>query len=397
MRIVVIGGSGNVGTAVLRRLAASGGHELVGVSRRAPRPVEPYAAATWHGIDVSEPDSEDRLVAALRGADAVVHAAWLIQPAHDQNLLRRTNIEGTARIARAVVAAGVPHLVYLSSVGAYAAASKERRVDESWPTDGVPSSVYSRHKAAVEHLLDRLEGPVVTRLRPGLIMQRAAACEIARYFIGPLVPGLVYRAARDGKVPLLPLPSNFVVQFVHADDVARAVELAVLGRVGGAFNLAAEPPLGPRELAELVGARHVPVPGTLVRAAAAATWRLRLQPTAGGWVDLALAAPVMDVTQARDILGWTPTHTAQEAVRELIEGLAEGAGHPTSPVLRGHNGNGNNSHGSNGNGGNGNGGTDTGSGPPTAHGELAGAASPADPTGAAAPVNPGGTGGEDGR
>ena len=34
---------------------------------------------------------------------------------------------------------------------------KDRRVDESWPTTGIPTSFYSRHKAEVERLLDRFE------------------------------------------------------------------------------------------------------------------------------------------------------------------------------------------------------------------------------------------------
>ncbi len=57
----------------------------------------------------------------------------------------------------AVAAAGVPALVYASSVGAYSPGPKDQPVDESWPTDGVASSFYSRHKVAVERNLDRFE------------------------------------------------------------------------------------------------------------------------------------------------------------------------------------------------------------------------------------------------
>lgn len=45
MRIVVTGASGNVGTALLRRLR--GEHELVGVVRRPPPPVAPYDGMRW--------------------------------------------------------------------------------------------------------------------------------------------------------------------------------------------------------------------------------------------------------------------------------------------------------------------------------------------------------------
>ena len=80
----------------------------------------------------------------------------------------------------------MPALVYASSVGAYSPGPKDRRVDESWPTAGIESSFYSRHKAEVERLLDRFERETpsvrVVRLRPALIFKREAASGIRRLF-----------------------------------------------------------------------------------------------------------------------------------------------------------------------------------------------------------------------
>jgi nucleoside-diphosphate-sugar epimerase len=76
----------------------------------------------------------------------------------------------------------------------------------------------------------------------------------------------------------------------------------------------------------------VPVPEALARAFTALTWRLRLQPTPPGWLDLALNVPLLDVTRARDELGWEPRHTAGEALLELLAGLREAAGAPTPPL-----------------------------------------------------------------
>ena len=60
----------------------------------------------------------------------------------------------------AAAAAGVSALVHASSVGAYAPGPDvRRRVDESWPTDGIPSSFYARHKAQAERALDAVEAP----------------------------------------------------------------------------------------------------------------------------------------------------------------------------------------------------------------------------------------------
>ena len=177
MRVVVVGASGNVGTSVLRELADEPGVESVlGVSRRVPD--MQFPKVRWQAADVAGSE----LAPLFRGADAVVHLAWLIQPGRDRRATRRVNVEGSERVFRAVVEAGVPSLVYASSVGAYAPGPKERRVSEDWPTTGVASSFYSRDKAAVERILDRLEveqpGLRVVRFRPGLIFSREAASEI---------------------------------------------------------------------------------------------------------------------------------------------------------------------------------------------------------------------------
>ncbi|MGM1061867.1 NAD-dependent epimerase/dehydratase family protein [Saccharothrix sp. Mg75] len=334
MRIVVTGATGNLGTALLRALAGETDISVHGVSRRPPRDEDAYRGVAWTPLDLSREGAEVPLTEVLRGADAVVHLAWRIQPGHDERALYRANVAGSDRVFTAAAGAGVPHLVHMSSVGAYSPAAKDRAVDESWPTDGVPTSYYSRHKAAVEHLLDQveLEHPALTvsRVRPGLVLQPEAAAEIKRYFLGLLVPHALFRL----RTPVLPLPRGMVLQFAHADDVADAVTRVLLGRHPGAFNVVCDPVITPEVLAGVLGARHVPIPPAALRTAAKVTWNLRLQPTSHGWVDLALNAPVLDATRAREVLGWQPRHDARDALRQLLTGLARKDGLPASPPLR---------------------------------------------------------------
>jgi UDP-glucose 4-epimerase len=338
VKIVVVGGSGNIGTAVLRRLSAvRGEHALSATARRIPNPAAPYDAARWERIDVSDPASTQEMTYLFDGADAVVHLAWQVQPSHDTAALRRANREGSERVVRAAMGAGVPHLVYLSSVGAYSPAEGAARVDESWPTGGVWGSSYSADKAAVERTLDWAEGDhpylLVTRLRPALVFQRDAASEILRYFVGSLVPSAVFRGLLKGSVPVLPLPKGLSFQCVHADDVAQAVELAIRERAGGAFNLAAEPVLTRQRLAEMLQSRPVTLSPGLLRTVVAGSWRTRLQPTSPGWVDMGLALPLLETTRARTDLGWEPEHDAVATLRELIDAMAHGDG-TSSPALR---------------------------------------------------------------
>ena len=328
MRIVVVGASGNVGTSLLSALVADPDvGSVLGLARRLPTLRVPKVE--WAAADVSR----DELVPHFRGADAVVHLAWAIQPSRDRDLMWRINVHGSDRVFRAVAEAGVPALVYASSVGAYSPGPKDRLVDESWPTNGVRTSFYGRHKAEVERRLDRFEHehPEVrtVRLRPGLIFKREAASGIRRLFVGPLFPSPL---ARKGLVGLVPDIPGLRFQAVHSLDVGEAYHLAVKRDASGPFNIAAEPVLDPSELARIFGARTVPVPRGVARAAAAVSWRLRLQPTPEGWVDMALGVPLLDTTRARTELGWSPSRRADDALLELFDGLRERAGVETPPL-----------------------------------------------------------------
>jgi hypothetical protein len=83
------------------------------------------------------------------------------------------------------------------------------------------------------------------------------------------------------------------------------------------------------ELGRLLGARPRRVHPGLLRALADLSWRLRLQPSPSGWVDMALGVPIMSTQRARTELGWTPRHSAGDALLELLAGLRDDAGGPT--------------------------------------------------------------------
>jgi UDP-glucose 4-epimerase len=333
MKVVITGATGNVGTSLIDALARDDDvTEVVGLARR--RPAWQAPKTRWVLADVRR----DELTDHLRGAAALVHLAWQIQPSRDLEQLHATNVVGTARVLEAAVAAEVRTVVHASSVGAYSPGpDKERLVDESWPTHGVDDSSYARHKAYCERLLDTLEAEqpdiAVLRLRPGLIFKRGAASGIRRLFLGTLFPNVLLRPRL---LPVLPDPSAIRVQALHSADVGEAYRLAlkagVAGAARGAFNVASEPVLDASVMADLLGARTVRVPSRLLRPAAAATWRLRLHPVEPGWVSLALAAPLLDTGRIRRELGWSPRFSATEAVEELLVGIRDGAGGPTAPL-----------------------------------------------------------------
>jgi len=340
MKVVVLGASGNVGTAVLRALReADDVTEVTAVARRTPlrTPPAPYDVASWTSVDIGAHDGDAvtrTLAQAMDGAAAVIHLAWAIQPNHDRVRLRRTNILGTSRVLAAARAAGVDHVVVASSVGAYSPSHDDALHDETWPTKGIPSCEYSVDKADLEQLLNEHQSDhpevLITRLRPALIFQRDAGSEIMRYFIGRWVPASAFK----GNLPTITWPYSTRVQSVHADDVAQAYLGAVRTRPGGALNIAADDVLGGPQIASLLsGGRFQEVPALAVRAAVSAGWNARVLPVSPGWVDMAATITLMSTARARSVLGWEPRHTALDTVAEVLDGMVEGVG-TASPPLR---------------------------------------------------------------
>lgn len=328
MRVVIVGATGNIGTSLVEAL----GHDrevtsILALSRRRPswRP----AKTTWATVDITHGD----LVHQFRRADAVVHLAWIFQPTHDPVRTWRTNVLGSLRVFEAVAEAGVPALVHASSVGAYAPGPQRGFVDETWPTHALPTAAYGREKSYLERALDtfELEHPRVrvVRLRPGFIFKHSAAPEQRRLFAGPLIPGFL---VRPSLVPVVPDLPGLRFQALHSFDAAEAFRRAVVGEVRGAFNVAAEPVLDARTLADLLGARVVRVPRGLVRSLVATAWHLHAVPASPTLLDLALSLPAMDVTRARTELGWQPTMSSLDAVTAFLQGLRATTGGPTPPL-----------------------------------------------------------------
>lgn len=342
MKVAIVGASGNAGTALLHALRDEARiDEIVGIARRTPdTSADPYDAARWERIDIAVPAVDDtadarvidRIAEAIAGADCVVHLAWLIQPNHRRDVLRRANVDGTRRVIEACLRAGVGHLVCASSVGAYAGVRDDRPRDESWPATGIPSSHYAVDKAAQERLLDDAEarGLRVARLRPALVFDRDAASEITRLFVGALVPPALLR---PGGVPVLPLPAGLRVQVVHGADVADAYRRAIVNRATGPFNIATEPLLRGGDLAAVLDhGRHVAVPSAVLRPLLHVAWRAHAIAADPGWLDMAMRVPVMDTSRARRELGWSPQRDARDTLRELLTAVADGAGTPSAPL-----------------------------------------------------------------
>src|SRR5437764_13059147 len=103
MRIVVVGATGNAGTSLLESLVDEQRvEEIVAVARRAPS--RTFPRTTFVRADIAQSE----LAPIFRGADAIVHLAWLIQPGRDESVTYRVNVAGSERVFKAAIEAAVP-------------------------------------------------------------------------------------------------------------------------------------------------------------------------------------------------------------------------------------------------------------------------------------------------
>jgi nucleoside-diphosphate-sugar epimerase len=286
--IAVTGVSGVLGQRLLLRLADDRSVDrVVGIDAR-DSAVSP-AKLQLHRADVATAD----LKPLLHGVDALAHLAFLVAPHRDLRLMARINVDGTRRVLDAAGAAGVNTIVYMSSALVYGA----------WPTNPVPLTedapikpnaglAYAAHKAETERLAsewrDGHPGATLAVLRPVTVVGPGADNWVTR---------LVLDAARaNGTRPPM--------QFVHADDVAAAIQLAINRRLDGVYNVAPDGWIAGDEARSLAGGRRVSLPSGLAA-------RLdRSLAEARPWLE----QPWVVANDRLKAAGWAPTHTNEEAL-----------------------------------------------------------------------------------
>jgi UDP-glucose 4-epimerase len=328
--VAVTGPTGEIGRSFLRAL--EGCEEVAEIRGMARRPFDP-AAHGWTRTsyvrgDVLDRDAVDRFVA---GADVVVHLAFLIFGGAEES--RRVNLAGSRNVFDAAVAAGARRLVYTSSVAAYGFhpdAHLPLREDDG--PRGSEEFYYSAQKAELEGALAESLAGTATQawvFRPSIVggPDSPALVTNVPYVGAPALVGGPLRALLDrlpGR-PVVPDP-GVPLQIVHADDVATALVLGVLGRgEPGVYNLAADGDFTMADLARELGWWSVPVPDLAVDLTAQLVRTVPGLPTQASWIEAARVPVVMDTSRATGVLGWAPRHDAAATLRATVQGaLAAG-------------------------------------------------------------------------
>jgi nucleoside-diphosphate-sugar epimerase len=323
LTVAVTGPTGTFGFGLMPLLQTDARvGRVVGVARR---PFDP-AAHGWSKLDYRQGDVRDpgALTEAFAGADVVVHLAFLIISGKRETT-RAINVEGTLNAFRAAAEVGARRFVYASSIAAYGFhRDNPVGMTEDWPTRPADRLFYAQEKAELEELLEaeaaRHPGTDLYLLRPPIVLGPHAVGAKA-----DLPAPLVWLGRRllgeDGRLPM-PLPAlvpDLPIQFIHQDDVGAALLQCVVGAgPPGAYNIAADDLLTAADVAQELGLLAVPLPAGPVHGVARALARLPWLPSVVEWVEAASHPAVMDTTRAKTELGWTPRHSAREALRETF-------------------------------------------------------------------------------
>ncbi len=229
MKAFVTGGTGFIGSRVARRLRERG-DEVVALVR------SPAKAAELRelGCELVEGDlsSDDAIRRGVEGCDAVFHVAAVYKvgiPDSEHAAMRDANVGGTQRVLDAAVAAGVPRIVYVSTVGVFGN-THGQVVDETYERNGgewlscYEQTKWESHQVALDRIA---KGAPVVIVQPGGVYGPGDHSEL----------GNIIDQARTGKLKLMMFPETGF-NLVHVDDVADGILLAYdKGRPGESYVL----------------------------------------------------------------------------------------------------------------------------------------------------------------
>lgn len=307
-RIIVTGAAGYVGGPLCRLLLEDPDVHVVGLDwARLPHGVEGIREIleqdrfSFHRVDVRD-------VAALRphlqDADAVVHLAAVVgDPASrlEPALTREINVEASKGLIDEAGAAGVRHLVFISTCSNYGVSSPDEFVTED--AELRPLSLYAETKVEVERALEDAPVPS-TRLRFSTVYGVAP-----RMRFDLTVNQFAAEAWRDRRLAIY--GAQYWRPYLHVEDAARAV-VTVLSRpdvaIGRTYNVGDTGENYTKGLLyELLATR---IPGLDVE-----------------WVDVAEdpRSYRVDFSRIRDELGFEVSRRVPEGVDQVLAYLDAGA------------------------------------------------------------------------
>ncbi len=309
VKVAVTGGSGQLGTLVLRRLIDDRDvARVVDLDRVPPSLVS--GKLEFREIDVRD---RERLRSAVDDCDALIHLAFAVTAKLPREVFDAINVGGSENVFRAAAAAGIRRVVYVSSIAAYGVVpGHPRPIVESTPRVLQQDFPYAAAKYRVEAVLDAFETEHpdvrIARLRPSILIGRRFGNPLAQALAGPLANGELLVSS---SAPML---------VVWDEDVADAAVAALFREAHGAFNLCADEPLPPAELAARVGLRPRRVTKSMLWLSSVLAKLGRGEAVDPSWARQRGVTMIVSSERAKEELGWQPRcPTVADVFRHYLE------------------------------------------------------------------------------
>ncbi len=319
-RIFITGASGYVGRNLVRHFVAAG-TSVIGLSRSqsGSNLIRELGATPIIG-DIVSTD----LAGAMKGCDALVHAAANTDHGRSTEAQQRTNLEGTRRVFDAARRAGIERTVHISSESVLADGHPIVNASEAWPFPRRPAGGYSRSKADAEKTalsFNSLELSVMV-VRPRFVWGRDDTTAL---------PTLV-QAARSGQMAWID-GGTYLTSTTHIANLCVGIEQALnKGKGGEVYFITDGAPVEFRSfISQLLKTQGVPVPEKSVPRAllkVIATIGDTMGKISGGRIAAPLTMQsyatsavevTLDISKAKNDLGYAPVLSREAGIAEMHE------------------------------------------------------------------------------
>ena len=301
-RVLITGISGSIGRLVTRRLL--GRYGVLGVDRNG-WPGHP-ADVQMHLLDLRKRKFED--IFRTERPDTIVHHAFVRHFRGDPETRHEVNVLGTRRLLEFAAEYGAKRVVVVSSAYVYGAMPENPSfLDEEAPLNVSRTYPEIRDLAEVDHLVMTFlwKHPEIatTLLRPVSML-------------GPAARSAMSRLLRARVVPMI-LGFDPMMQFIHEDDVADAVALALEKGTHGVFNVTG-PGAVPLSVAiRETGGTAIPLLETVARVVFERLFRLGLYHTPAGAIDFLKYNCTLDGRRFSTTTGFAPRHALRDVFASM--------------------------------------------------------------------------------
>ena len=307
MNILLTGASGFIGQRVAHVIQQHDQYTLTCALRRPTESLE-FAVVQVDGLE-----ADTNWSAALAGQNVLIHAAARAHIINDEVTdplaeYRRVNVQGTLNLARQAAQAGVTRFIFISSIGVNGNINIRPFTEEDLPN---PAELYAQSKWEAEQGLlniQRETGMEIVIIRPPLVY-------------GPNAPGnfgsLVQWVEKGFPLPLGAIHNqrslvaldnlvDLIITCIDHPAAANQIFLAGDGQDVSTTELL-------RGVAKAMDkpSRLIPIPAKLLMLGATSLGKKAV-------AQRLLGSLQVDITKARELLGWEPPITVEEGLRRCF-------------------------------------------------------------------------------